>query len=302
MFRRFDIDLSPFVDNDIYLRTLRVEGRFSREEALKRLNNAGVAPSDIMGMYREGENSPWSAVLHTREQAANVNSPQIKYVAKLIVDLRVHWLPLYITDDIIREVLSPFGHVIDITKDTTILDQANSTLNGTRLVKLQTTEFDSMQIPHIVSLGSCGMLITMKGRPPICLKCRQSGHLRKDCQEKATTYASVANSRRVHQPQTTVPPTPAPPVPQVLVSTQSVPQEPTTETEQIATSTPELTTEEIEIITRDEVNISPKDTTEHRTELFDTDTLTWEKVKTCKRSRRSSTEDDNRMDTSVIKI
>ncbi|KAL3863597.1 hypothetical protein ACJMK2_005348 [Sinanodonta woodiana] len=69
-------------------------------------------------------------------------------------------------------------------------------------------------------------------------------------------------------------------------SFNSVPQEPTTETEQIATSTPELTTEEIEIITRDEVNISPKGITEHRTELFDTDTLTWEKVKTCKRSRR----------------
>ncbi|KAL3860450.1 hypothetical protein ACJMK2_010573 [Sinanodonta woodiana] len=118
----------------------------------------------------------------------------------------------------------------------------------------------------------------MKGRPPICLKCRQSRHLRKDCPEKATTYASVTNSRRVqHQPQTTVPPTPAPPVPQAPVSTQSVPQEPTTETEQIATSTPELTTEEIEIITRDEVNISPKNITEHRTEPFDTDTLTWEK-------------------------
>ncbi|KAL3860464.1 hypothetical protein ACJMK2_010587 [Sinanodonta woodiana] len=68
MFRRFDIDLSPFVDNDIYLMTLRVEGRFSREEALKRLNNAGVAPSDIMGMYREEENSPWSAVLHTKNR------------------------------------------------------------------------------------------------------------------------------------------------------------------------------------------------------------------------------------------
>ncbi|KAL3870756.1 hypothetical protein ACJMK2_038800 [Sinanodonta woodiana] len=71
----------------------------------------------------------------------------------------------------------------------------------------------------------------MKGRPPICLKCRQSGHLRKDCPEKTTTYASVTNSRRVqHQPQTTVPPTPASPVPQVPVSTESVPQEPTTET------------------------------------------------------------------------
>ncbi|KAL3837293.1 hypothetical protein ACJMK2_022660 [Sinanodonta woodiana] len=67
MFRRFDIDLSPFVDNDIYLMTLRALGRFSREEALKRVSNTGVAPADRMGLYWEGENYPWKAVLHTRE-------------------------------------------------------------------------------------------------------------------------------------------------------------------------------------------------------------------------------------------
>ncbi|KAL3877995.1 hypothetical protein ACJMK2_035636 [Sinanodonta woodiana] len=57
MFRRFDVDLSAFVDEDIYRRTLRIEGRLPREEALKRLTNAGILPSDIVGIYREGENS-----------------------------------------------------------------------------------------------------------------------------------------------------------------------------------------------------------------------------------------------------
>ncbi|KAL3872327.1 hypothetical protein ACJMK2_040258 [Sinanodonta woodiana] len=65
----------------------------------------------------------------------------------MIIDLKIHWLPLYIHDDIIREVLGPFGKVFGITRDFTIVDKDNVTPNGTRLVKLQTTEFDSKNIP-----------------------------------------------------------------------------------------------------------------------------------------------------------
>ncbi|KAL3877960.1 hypothetical protein ACJMK2_035601 [Sinanodonta woodiana] len=124
----------------------------------------------------------------------------------MIIDPRIHWLPLYIHDDIIREVLGPFGKVLDITQDTTILDKDNVTLYGTRLLKLQTTEFDSKNIPHIISLGQCGMLNTIKGWAPICLKCRQSGHLRKDYPEKSTnTYASVTRTNKPSQTSNPVP-------------------------------------------------------------------------------------------------
>ncbi|KAL3877951.1 hypothetical protein ACJMK2_035592 [Sinanodonta woodiana] len=77
MFRKFDINLSPFVDCEIYDKTLRVKGRISREEALRRLNHAGVETKDIEVMYREGEHSPWNAVLVSKEQAYGVNSEGI---------------------------------------------------------------------------------------------------------------------------------------------------------------------------------------------------------------------------------
>ncbi|KAL3877948.1 hypothetical protein ACJMK2_035589 [Sinanodonta woodiana] len=171
----------------------------------------------------------------------------------MITDLRVHWLPLYISDQLIEEVLSPFGKVLDITIDKTLLDKDTMTFNGTRNVKLQTTEFDSRHIPHIVSLCQCGMLITMKGRPSICLKCRQSGHLRKDCPEKSSTYASVTTTRKSPpQPSIATPPVPAPQVsspPDSEINTSPVSQEPLVDPSTTAVTTPDMPTEEVKILT-----------------------------------------------------
>ncbi|KAL3877996.1 hypothetical protein ACJMK2_035637 [Sinanodonta woodiana] len=161
MFRRFNNDLSPFVDEDTFLRTFQSEGRLSREESLKRLSNAVILTSDIIGMYREGEDSPWSAVRRTRDLADNIKPDGIKYLANYIIDLRIQWLLLYVNDDIINEVLGPFRKVIDSTRDRIIVDNHNVTFNGTRLVKIPLNLIQF--IPHIVSLGSCGMQITMKG-------------------------------------------------------------------------------------------------------------------------------------------
>ncbi|KAL3870757.1 hypothetical protein ACJMK2_038801 [Sinanodonta woodiana] len=82
--------------------------------------------------------------------------------------------------------------------------------NGTVIVKIRTTEFDIRNIPHIVSLGMFGVLITMKGRPPISFRCSHSGHLRKDCTEKGASYASpVAESSTENQPNTSSPSNPS---------------------------------------------------------------------------------------------
>ncbi|KAL3870751.1 hypothetical protein ACJMK2_038795 [Sinanodonta woodiana] len=234
---------------------------------MKQLTKAGVSISDVDGMYREGENSPWSAVLRTRELAKNITLDGIKYLANFTIDLRVHWLPLYVNDDIIREVLAPFGTVLDITRDKTLLDKDTATLNGTRLVKLNTTEFDSRHIPHIVSLGLCGMLITMKGRPPICLKCRQAGHLRKDCPEKSPSHASVATSRKA-------------PAPKQSATTQVESPTPTVE------DTPTLTNE-VDIGASDEIYEG------ETRKLFDADKGTWEVASRVKRARPSPKDEED---------
>ena len=44
-----------------------------------------------------------------------------------------------------------------------------------------------------MKLGSGqSILITMKGRPPLCLKCNEIGHTRKDCPNERRSYADTA--------------------------------------------------------------------------------------------------------------
>ncbi|KAK3579573.1 hypothetical protein CHS0354_038258 [Potamilus streckersoni] len=59
MYRRFEIDLKSFVMPNIYERTVRLEGRISKEEAVKRLNSAAKpATSEPQVETDQDKNTP----------------------------------------------------------------------------------------------------------------------------------------------------------------------------------------------------------------------------------------------------
>ena len=61
-----------------------------------------------------------------------------------------------------------------------------SVYSGVRIVKLELKESEKDRIPHIVKLGpKDAMLITCRGRLPICLKCHFLGHVRSECPRNA---------------------------------------------------------------------------------------------------------------------
>ncbi|KAL3877955.1 hypothetical protein ACJMK2_035596 [Sinanodonta woodiana] len=144
----------------------------------------------------------------------------------------------------------------------------------------------------------------MKGRAPICLKCRQSGHLRKDCPEKSTaSYAAVTRTPPVRRPNQApdVSDIPVPPVPVVeevevlqptIPSVTSVP-EPEATTSTVIADIPSVS-DTVETNSHQDSSGAEK-----RTELFDVDTLSWELVQRKKRMKTSnSEEEDTPMDTS----
>ncbi|KAL3870752.1 hypothetical protein ACJMK2_038796 [Sinanodonta woodiana] len=122
----------------------------------------------------------------------------------------------------------------------------------------------------------------MKGRPPICLRCRQSGHLRKDCPEKQNiSYAAV--TRKQPPPVNPVPQTSTP---STLPETTSAPAA-TTVTETTQAEPPTSTVEDTPTLTNEEVDIGASDEIyEGETrKLFDADTGQWEVVSRNKRAR-----------------
>ena len=94
------------------------------------------------------------------------------------VSLRIHWLPTYYDNSIIKEIFSDFEKVLSID-DLKTAHENRVTLDGTRQVVLKTDELLKQQIPHIINFKSGNkVLVTMPGRPPYCLKCKGIGHTR----------------------------------------------------------------------------------------------------------------------------
>ena len=103
-------------------------------------------------------------------------------MAEQVVSLRIHWLPLYYEDRILMTMLCLYGEGVDIKYMKSTYGNITA-MNGTRDVLLKTDEIRKQQIPHLVNIMSGqSVLITMLGRPPLCLKCKVVGNTRRECE------------------------------------------------------------------------------------------------------------------------
>lgn len=125
-------------------------------------------------------------------------------ISKQVVEFRVHWLPSYIKDSFIEDFFSHYGTVTSVTRDAAVFSPNDTKRTGVRRVMLETDELRKRTLPYVVNFnGGYTALVTMAGRPPLCLRCRTIGHLRKDCNpgsrtEKtgAMTYAQATVSNQ----------------------------------------------------------------------------------------------------------
>ncbi|MES9885144.1 MAG: hypothetical protein ABW185_30250 [Sedimenticola sp.] len=106
---------------------------------------------------------------------------QLSALGKQIVVLRLHWLPDYYGNSYIENLFSQYGKLIDISRECNTYKGADI-YNGVRKVVLEVDECGRKSIPHLLEFA-CGqkVLVTMAGRPPLCLKCREVGHVRRSC-------------------------------------------------------------------------------------------------------------------------
>ena len=86
-------------------------------------------------------------------------------------DITLHWIPDFVPEEMIVKYLEPTIKVNGIEKD---VDQYRF-YTGVR--KLRVEVEDIKHIPHIHKVGEYPTLITMPGRPPLCLRCGFIGHV-----------------------------------------------------------------------------------------------------------------------------
>ena len=97
--------------------------------------------------------------------------------------VRVHWLPGYVPDVCIHNFLSQFCPVASILPERA----TEGFESGVRRAKVGSDGIE--KIPHLSKIEYEGMdfpvLITVPGRPPLCLKCHSTGHVRYECDAKS---------------------------------------------------------------------------------------------------------------------
>ena len=122
----------------------------STGELVNAIGDAGVQPKDITGIYKVSHNNPSFSV----QFGFSVTCDMVYALSQLkvrdtifeimrlneqIVNLRVHWLPLYFDKMILTEIFENFGEVLDVSMLKTAYAH-HTTFDGVREVRLKTEE------------------------------------------------------------------------------------------------------------------------------------------------------------------
>ena len=106
------------------------------------------------------------------------------------VNVRIHWLPYNVHNELLANSLAFYGDVvrIDYERETHDKELAHIRTNVRSVVMRFDSQEAFKQLPHLMNVYGKPILLTCKGRPPICLKCKEEGHIRAKCE---TPYCRI---------------------------------------------------------------------------------------------------------------
>ncbi|KAG0443936.1 hypothetical protein HPB47_014367 [Ixodes persulcatus] len=109
------------------------------------------------------------------------------------VTLRVHWLPTFVTDSEVEGALASLGRLKPSTREKWRAPngayEVHSTTRSLTLVLCEGVNKENL--PHQASIAGYPVLLSMPGRPPLCLRCNQLGHTRRQCQAPCQSRVQV---------------------------------------------------------------------------------------------------------------
>ena len=217
----FNGDEANYIDHEQLDLTVKLSplsyGTTTYDDVFRALDQAGLNPDDIGGLYKVSS-TDFSYSLYVSNEDVKKRLTDLKVIGsgkgqfgvvcltEQTVKLKIHWLPLYYSNRLLKAIFCDYGDVLDVSMCKSSYAHVCA-LNGMREVLLKTDEIHKQRIPHLVKLSSGqSILITMQGRPPLCLKCNEIGHTRKDCPNARRSYVNTARasgSTRSPDPQQT---------------------------------------------------------------------------------------------------
>ncbi|KAH8009992.1 hypothetical protein HPB51_023637 [Rhipicephalus microplus] len=96
--------------------------------------------------------------------------------------LKLHWVAFDVNAEAVRRAFREYGEVKEVISDKWRDEDFEGVESTTRFVRLLLKEgVTTDRIPHQMRLGSGMALVVVPGRAPLCLRCRNTGHICRDC-------------------------------------------------------------------------------------------------------------------------
>ncbi|XP_077556696.1 uncharacterized protein LOC144170641 [Haemaphysalis longicornis] len=174
-----------FLHGDVRARPYRVE---DFRDALAQ--DAVLADIAALGTYQM--NHIWAVTFTSEEGKKKVLAKKeitVKGHRCLVIDpcqqdvrVKLHWVLHNVPDDQIKEAFAPYGTVVEVTKEKWRATGCANFSTMTRIVVLRLKGGVARDdLPHQLRIGTELALVAVPGRPPLCLRCQQTGHIRREC-------------------------------------------------------------------------------------------------------------------------
>ncbi|ESO95397.1 hypothetical protein LOTGIDRAFT_160535 [Lottia gigantea] len=170
--------------------TSRCDAKFKN----KTVSSSGA----IEALWKLDKTEEWFVTLSTREHvdklltAKSVKMQNITFIFsdanKRIMNIRAHWIPPFVSDSFIGKVFDQYGTVVSVLQEEYGPRHVlNGTKSGLRRINLECSDAQYYSVPHIVMVPGVRpfrILVACSDRQPLCLYCKQTGHMARDCPSK----------------------------------------------------------------------------------------------------------------------
>lgn len=169
-----------------------IRGRPYRvEDFIGPLRQAGVR-EDVAGLGAFQMGHVWLLKLHTveaKEKLLAAGNLQVKDRLCLVIDpnmrelkIRVHWVAFDAPVEGLRRLFEPYGEVKGINREKWRIQGLADVDSTTVIVRLVLRDNMTVEsLPHQLRFQGGNVLVVIPGRAPVCLRCKLTGHIRRDC-------------------------------------------------------------------------------------------------------------------------
>ncbi|XP_072142277.1 uncharacterized protein [Dermacentor andersoni] len=151
-----------------------------------------VNTSDIVGVGQYQMSHVWMVTCASsaaKQTLVACGDLRVKGLKCMVIDpetknikLKLLWLPPHLDPRRVEEAFQSYGQVKSVEREVwrcTGMEQWVTTNREVSLVLKDTITVSS--IPHIMSIYGHQCLVLIPGRPPLCLRCKRVGHVRRQC-------------------------------------------------------------------------------------------------------------------------